>query len=202
MNSTLSIASLVGSRICHDLISPVGAINNGIELLSMGGPLDSPEMALINDSVANASARIKFFRVAFGVASPEQVLGAPEVRGVAEGQYGEGRLSARWLAEGDVARAHVQAAFLSMLCVEAALPLGGEITVERQNSRWTISGTGRRISCDPALWEPLSDGRAPRDLTPAQVQFGLLPMALAEIPPSSRGQIAVSHSDAQVSISY
>jgi len=96
MNSTLSIASLVGSRICHDLISPVGAINNGIELLSMGGPLDSPEMALISDSVTNASARIKFFRVAFGVASPEQVLGTPEVKAIAEGQYAEGRLRAQW----------------------------------------------------------------------------------------------------------
>lgn len=198
MNSTLSIASLVGSRICHDLISPVGAINNGLELLSMGGPLDSPEMSLISDSVTNASARIKFFRVAFGVASPEQVLGTPEVKAVAEGHYAEGRLSAEWQATGDVARADVQAAFLSMLCIESALPLGGVMTVANDGDRWTISGTGKRVTCEPELWDALAEGRAPATLAPAQVQFGLLPMALDEFP----RKIAVTHSEDRVTISY
>jgi len=40
---------LIGSRICHDLISPVGAINNGLELLLMSGMNMSPEVALIDE---------------------------------------------------------------------------------------------------------------------------------------------------------
>ncbi|MGB2202346.1 MAG: hypothetical protein ACPH5G_13525, partial [Pseudooceanicola atlanticus] len=53
---TRTIATLIGSRICHDLISPIGAIQNGIELLTMEGKT-GPEVALIEDSVRNASAR-------------------------------------------------------------------------------------------------------------------------------------------------
>ena len=89
-HTPLSLATLVGSRICHDLISPVGAIGNGVELIAMGGPINTPELTLISDSVANASARIKFFRIAFGVASPEQTLGAPSVKAIVEDTYAEG----------------------------------------------------------------------------------------------------------------
>ncbi len=46
------LAALVGSRICHDLISPIGAIGNGVELMMMEGAAKGPEMALITESVA------------------------------------------------------------------------------------------------------------------------------------------------------
>ena len=67
----LNIAALIGSRICHDLISPIGAINNGLELLEMTGTSSGPEMELISESVGNASARIRFFRIAYGAASDQ-----------------------------------------------------------------------------------------------------------------------------------
>ena len=59
-----SLATLIGSRICHDLISPIGAINNGLELLELTGGAQGPEMDLISNSVEHAEARIKFFRIA------------------------------------------------------------------------------------------------------------------------------------------
>ena len=66
--TNVNLSALIGSRICHDLISPIGAINNGLELLGMSGNTPGPEMELIHDSVGNASARIRYFRVAFGAA--------------------------------------------------------------------------------------------------------------------------------------
>ncbi len=61
------LVALIGSRICHDLISPIGAIGNGIELIGLSGAGAGPEMALISESVTNAQARIRFYyRVAFG----------------------------------------------------------------------------------------------------------------------------------------
>ncbi len=72
------IASLIGSRISHDLISPIGAIGNGLELLSMSGA-GGPEVELISDSVANANARIRHFRIAFGLASAEQGTSRSEI---------------------------------------------------------------------------------------------------------------------------
>ena len=62
----VNLAALIGSRICHDLISPIGAINNGLELLDMNGGVQGAEMELISGSVGNAGARIRFFRIAFG----------------------------------------------------------------------------------------------------------------------------------------
>ena len=68
----LSLAKLIASRICHDLISPVGAIANGMELVALTGADITPEFELISDSVAGANARIKFYRVALGMSSAEQ----------------------------------------------------------------------------------------------------------------------------------
>ena len=61
------LAALLCSRVCHDIISPVGAINNGLELLDEGGA-DEDAMNLIRTSARNASARLQFARIAFGAA--------------------------------------------------------------------------------------------------------------------------------------
>jgi histidine phosphotransferase ChpT len=176
---SLSIATLVGSRICHDLISPVGAISNGIELISMGGPLDTPELSLISESVTNASSRIKFFRIAFGAAKGEQMMGTPEVAKIALDAFSSGRYRVEWQAAGDIPRPEVQAIYLAILCAESALPRGGRITITRDGGANRVVGQGDRVSCDPALWQPLSKAQVPQDLRPAHVQFALLPLALA-----------------------
>ena len=180
-NSTLSIASLVGSRICHDLISPVGAISNGIELIAMGGPIDTPELSLISESVDNATARIKFFRVAFGAASGDQMIGAPEIAKIAREAFSSGRHTVDWQARGDLSRPEVQAVFLAILCIETALTRGGTITVTRNGTSFEVSGSGDRINCDPALWKPLAATTPPYNLRPAQVQFALLPFAAQDL---------------------
>ena len=73
-----NLAALIGSRICHDLISPIGAISNGLELLELAGAAQSPELDLIGESVSNAEARIRFFRIAYGYAN-DQMIGPAEV---------------------------------------------------------------------------------------------------------------------------
>ena len=66
-------AALLCSRVCHDIISPVGAINNGLELLEEGGS-DEDAMRLIKQSAVNASARLQFARIAFGAAGSAGML--------------------------------------------------------------------------------------------------------------------------------
>lgn len=77
-----NLTALIGSRICHDLISPIGAIANGLELMQMSGSPLTAEMALITDSVQNANARIRFFRVAYGHAAAQQMMGRAEIIGI------------------------------------------------------------------------------------------------------------------------
>ena len=79
-NDSARIAGLVGSRICHDLVSPVGAISNGLELIALAGQPGPEEMALISQSCSSATARINLFRMAFGAASADQQIGGAEAR--------------------------------------------------------------------------------------------------------------------------
>ncbi len=63
----LRVAELLASRLCHDLISPVGAVNSGIELMTeFGDGLDSESMQLVASSAKLASEKLQFFRIAYG----------------------------------------------------------------------------------------------------------------------------------------
>jgi histidine phosphotransferase ChpT len=175
------VPALVASRICHDLISPLGAIGNGIELMTLETGVPSAEMALVAESVRNASARLRFFRVAFGQAQPGQAIAAGELAPVLSDLGRSGRTTFNWRIDGPVMRGDAKLAFLAMLCIEAALPYGGSLTAERADTLWTVTGTGRELRYDQALWSRLRrEGAAvPAEgewtgIAPAQVQFVLL----------------------------
>lgn len=175
-----ALAQLVGSRICHDLISPVGAIGNGLELLAMAGgramPGGSAELDLIGDSVLQANARIRFFRVAFGLAGQEQRLGRSELRGILSDLYTGGRIRVDWQLEADRPRGAVQIAFLLVLCLETALAKGGQITVRPAGENgWDLRAEGPVVRIDSELWRMLSPGGAPAQvgLRAGDVHFAL-----------------------------
>ena len=169
--------ALIGSRICHDLISPLGAINNGVELLTMTGVGATPEVALISDSIESANARIRFFRVAFGAASAGQQIGANEVRQILAGVYGKTRLDVEWQAEGDCLRGEAKLVFLLLQCLETSMPWGGRIIVRRKGEAWQLSGAADRLSIDGGLWAHLSGRGEAASLTSAHVHYGLAPEA-------------------------
>lgn len=175
-----ALAALIGSRICHDLANPVGAIANGVELLQMAGTEPgSPELELVADSVAHASARLRLFRVAFGAAGPGQLLGRSETALILADAYGGGRLAVTWGVGTDQPRREVKVAFLLLQCIEAALPRGGEVHVARAGDRWRIEARGDRLKEMPALWALLDGRPLPEALKPAEVQFALAPRAAA-----------------------
>lgn len=172
-----NLAALVGSRLCHDLISPIGAIQNGLELIALSGVADpSPEMALIQESCESAAARIRFFRVAFGLASHEQRMGRREIMSTLTALGKGGKLGIDWLPQDDLPRIEVQLAFLAYLCCESALPGGGTVRFDRDAAGWALSATGPRLAIDPPLWDHLN-GSAPLDEPAAnRVHFALLPI--------------------------
>ena len=178
MNRHEDLVALVGSRICHDLISPLGAIGNGVELLEMGGVGDSPEMELISESVSNANARVKFFRLAFGTSSDEATVGRSEITQLLASSARGGRLSYYWAVEGPQLRREVRAVFLLLMCFETAMPQGGDIHIARTGDRWELTSEADRIRIDSELWDSLTEGGRQGSFTPAQVQFALLPHAL------------------------
>ncbi len=175
MHDKPDLAALVGSRICHDLISPIGAIGNGIELMLMDGAAKGPEMALISDSVAHANARIRFFRVAFGVCGVDQRIGRTEVMSILADMTQGGRVSVDWVSPPDLPRRDVKLVFLLLQCAESALPYGGRINIERGDARWTLVASAPKMKLDVDLWECLIIPGAAPDVAPSQVQFLLVP---------------------------
>lgn len=175
MTDKLDLAALVGSRICHDLISPIGAIGNGVELISMAGSISGPEMMLISESVAHANARIRFFRIAFGISSQEQRIGRLEVAAVLSDISHGSRVQIDWDSPNDLARRDIKLVFLLILCLETAMPFGGKISISRSETRWSLTGASQKLRADATLWDRLQNPMAAAEIGPAQVQFALVP---------------------------
>jgi histidine phosphotransferase ChpT len=180
MQDKTDFAALIASRICHDLISPIGAIGNGVELMTMAqNGATPPEVALIADSVANANARIRFFRLAFGAARSDQRVARSEVLSILTDLARGGRITYGWTSPGDLARREVRLVFLLLQCLESALAYGGTVEVAQDSTGWTITAAARRLRVDPALWELLTDPGPPEAIDPGQVHFALVPEELS-----------------------
>jgi histidine phosphotransferase ChpT len=176
----IDLASLIGSRICHDLVNPIGAIGNGVELMLLAGTAKGPEMTLISESVENANARIRFFRIAFGEAGDNRIA-RQEIQSIMADLSGSGRLRMEWTSESDLSRAEVRLAFLAIQCLETAMPYGGTIRTSQGPEAWRIAGQAKRFKLDEPLWAFLETGSPDIELTPSLVQFALLRDRLAHL---------------------
>ncbi len=175
------LAALVAARICHDLVGPLGAIGNGVELLTMTGAGSGDEPALIAASSADAAARLRFFRLAYGPAAPGQVVARAEVLQLLAAVSRAGRVSFLWTVEGDPPRDELRAVLLALQCLETALPRGGEVQVTKAGASWLLSGDSPQLQADTGLWATLAAPATAPPPSPAQVQFALLPAALAAL---------------------
>ena len=165
-----SIDALISSRICHDLISPVGAISNGVELLE-GYGATMPEVGLIANSVDNATAKLRFFRICFGQASDGSMTGANEVEAIATAMIQTQRLGLEWRTKSaEFPRERVKLLFLMLLCVETTLPIGGTIVISEQDGVFVVQADSNRLQMQKA-WRVFEGENVA--ITPAQVQFPL-----------------------------
>ncbi|WP_424932009.1 histidine phosphotransferase family protein [Amaricoccus macauensis] len=175
--SAPDLSALVSARFCHDLISPLGAIGNGLELLQMTGS-GSPEVDLISDSLTNALAKVRFFRVAFGPADPETRVTMEEA-GEITGAMFNGRLTVAWMdLDASLPRPVARLAFLAILCLEKSLPMGGLVRVSTAEDTVSMHVESRRIGAPAELWAHVTDGAEIPELRSDCVQFPALREAL------------------------
>jgi histidine phosphotransferase ChpT len=192
------LTALVSARLCHDLISPMGAIGNGLELMQLAATPGAAELALVNDSLANALAKLRFYRIAFGPADPQGRLSLDEVEAITDAMY-TGRFTVGWEAEvRDLPRSAVRLACLALLCLEKCLPMGGQVRAEVEPERIRLAVDGRRTAPPARLWEHLRDGAPLGELKPDGVQFALLRRALGET--RHRIEMTVEESAAEIGI--
>lgn len=175
MTEQPDLAALLASRICHDLISPIGALGNGLELLMMEGDTNTPEMQLMQDSLTHANARIRLFRIAFGPSGQaDHRLRLAEIHEIIADLSRARRLQIDWLAAADPTRREVKLVLLALLCLETAMPQGGRIQIAQANGIWALEARGERLSPQPQLWDSVTTGAQDGAITPAQVHVILL----------------------------
>lgn len=163
-------ASLLCSRLCHDLLSPVGALNNGIELIADETDPDVREqcIGLLGDSARTTAGKLKFFRLAFGAAGGlGEAIPAHEIRGAVEGLFPPGgKLELQWMIAGDALPKPAAKLLLNLVMLAGeALPRGGTLAIgAEQNAQATeiaVRGEGGRIIFDPTIRAALeADGGA------------------------------------------
>ncbi len=169
-----NLAGLIGSRICHDLISPLGAISNGLEMLLLTGQPLSPELELISQSIAAANSKIRFFRVAYGNAPNGSTLAQGEITSVLADYFAGSRARIVWHPRRELQRREVKLIFVAIQCLESALPHGGRIDIHQHDARWHLSASSKKLRIEPAHWSLLQGQDKPVELGAAQVQFGML----------------------------
>lgn len=167
LEPSLEFASLLCSRLCHDLLSPVGAFNNGLELMAEE---NDPEMRqrcldLLADSARSSASKLKFFRLAFGSAGGfGEAIPASEARQAIEGMFATtGRVKLGWLVADDRLEKSAAKIMLNLALIAGdALVRGGQLDVgaERRGDMMDIvvRAEGPRITLDDELRAAL-DGR-------------------------------------------
>lgn len=165
--SATDLAALLCSRVCHDIISPVGAINNGLELLDEGGA-DEDAMALIRASARNASARLQFARIAFGAAgSAGMQIDTGDAEAVAKAFIANEKPELEWIgARALLPKNKVKLLLNLILVANSTIPRGGKITVRLENTdtepKFTLTSTGKMIRVPPKFLE-LHGGNLPEE---------------------------------------
>jgi histidine phosphotransferase ChpT len=178
---TADLSALVAARLCHDLVSPLGAIGNGIELMQMSGNARGrAEFALVSDSLDNAIGKLKFLRVAFGPADAQARQSFEEASAITTAAF-QGRFAVEWVsAVRDIPRPLAKTLYLALLCLEKSLPLGGTVRVSADEERAEMRVEGRRTAAPPELWAHVTDGRPLPPVGSDAVQFVLLRAALEQ----------------------
>ena len=172
---SFEFASLLCSRLCHDLLSPVGALNNGIELLADEHDPDMRArcLELLADSARASANRLKFFRLAFGAAGGfGDEVDTEEARAAIEGLFGsEGKVTLAWMVEESrISKSALKVLLNLVLLAGDALVRGGTLTVgAEKHDRGldiVVRAEGARIVIDPELKRALLGESSEEDIAP------------------------------------
>ncbi|WP_066697647.1 histidine phosphotransferase family protein [Sphingobium amiense] len=157
---SIEFASLLCSRLCHDLLSPVGALNNGLELMA---DETDPEMRarcleLLTDSARTSANKLKFFRLAFGSAGGFGDAVPPhEARVAIEGMFATaGRVKVGWMVEEQLLDKLAAKILLNLALIAGdALVRGGQLDIGAETrpgvTEIVVRAEGPKVVLDPDL---------------------------------------------------
>jgi histidine phosphotransferase ChpT len=157
----LDLAALLCSRVCHDLISPVGAIVNGLEVLDDSKNADDREFALnlIRKSARNASAKLQFCRLAFGAAgSAGAQIDTGDAENMTRGFLEDEKTKVAWNLPRTLQPKNRVKLLLNMLIIaQQTIPRGGTLTVDAQGQGDAAGFRIRAAGLNARLPQNISD---------------------------------------------
>lgn len=201
--SATDFASLLCSRLCHDLLSPVGALNNGLELLA---DEHDPEMRqrcleLLAESAKASANKLKFFRLAFGAAGGfGDSVDTREAQAAIEGLFGDNhRVSIGWMVEDPVLPKQAIKVLLNLALIGGdALVRGGQLDIgaeaHEDSVEIVVRATGPRIVLDQELRGALTGEGGEAPVAPRAAAAFLVQQLVAQ----GGGELQVSPPDAEV----
>jgi histidine phosphotransferase ChpT len=171
----IRVVELLCSRLCHELVSPVGAINNGVELIEeMGADMADEAIGLIAHSADQASRRLRLLRLAYGAPGGGN-SGLAEAAQAAEGYFAGGKIKLEWppgrLEQAGQLQPGTGKVLLNLVILaEEALAYGGRIAVEPDSDgNPRVSAIGRNAGLKGEAAQALTGNVAIESLTPRTV---------------------------------
>ena len=172
--AAVDFASLLCSRLCHDLLSPVGALNNGLELLADETDPAMRErcMELLAESARASAAKLKFFRLAFGAAGGlSEMIDTREAHGALTGLVDPRRVEIAWMvAEPALPKPAVKVLLNLAMLASDALVRGGRLDVGAESGgngvEIVLRAEGPRFVLDDELRSTLVNGRPDGQVSP------------------------------------
>lgn len=161
----LDLAALLCSRVCHDIISPVGAIANGLELMDdpeTDAAMKATALEMVRSSARTATAKLKFCRIAFGASgSAGAHIDLGEAGETAREFVGNEKIRLDWQAPRENRpKAEVKLLLNMLLLAMAGIPRGGVVTVTADGQKLAVRAQGERAKLPQAMADILH-GAAP-----------------------------------------
>lgn len=202
MNETTLLLEMLASRICHDLISPVGAIHNGIEFLDEMGP-DAIEdgLGLMRHSAEQSTVKLKAFRLAYGAGGRDPSV-KPEDVHMAIDEYIrlDGKITQNWDPHGDITEitfnGFSKILMGAMLLTTEFLVKGGELKVIKDGDTAKVIAKGDGFLLRESIMEALSGDMDAEDIDPRAVTAYLLGLNARDL----GLDISIEPSDEQITI--
>ncbi len=197
------IAELLCSRICHELVAGIAAINNGVELISeIDSSMLDETMGLIGSSARQASVRVQFYRMAYGFAGYDALAGMSDVMGLIKGLLeSESRFTLKMPENAPPLQAGWGKLLLNLTVLGMdCLPRGGavapEVTMEGGRGLIAVAGRGEESRLSDRYRDILTREVQPEDVTALNVHAYYTSALAAEI----GGGIEIDIGDGAVSL--
>lgn len=182
----IDLAELLCARLCHDLISPVSAVSNGVEMVLMAPGSSTEDMQLISDSIRAAQAKLVFYRVAFGQrGGGDTLMSLAQLGQIAHDYFGGGRLALALPRTGpDLPRAVAKLVLLMLLTGASAAPRGGQMVLATPivaPLALKLEVEGDRVGLQPAAMPVVRGEPGAWPEAPREAHLALLPRVAAAV---------------------